>query len=244
MPNELNNFKIIQLTDLHIRKILDKQWLEKVVEKTNLTNANLILLTGDYVDDYVENLSEEIQLLKSLKAYNKFAVLGNHEYFYNATQWRNFFDTNLQIPMLYNDYKIVEYKGKKIIISGITDYAAARFGLTLPDAENTLLNAQKQHNADFVIMLSHQPKNAQQNAEVIKNKTPFLQLSGHTHGGLTLYLQPIIALFNNGFVNGLYALNKEENKWLYVSAGTGLWGGFSFRLGTTSEITEIILVKN
>lgn len=244
LPNELNNFKIIQLTDLHIRKILDKQWLEKVVEKTNLTNANLILLTGDYVDDYVENLSEEMQLLKSLKAYNKFAVLGNHEYFYNATQWRNFFDTNLQIPMLYNDYKLVEYKGKKIIISGITDYAAARFGLTLPDAENTLLNAQKQHNADFVIMLSHQPKNAQQNAEVIKNKTPFLQLSGHTHGGLTLYLQPIIALFNNGFVNGLYALNKEENKWLYVSAGTGLWGGFSFRLGTTSEITEIILVKN
>ena len=65
-----------------------------------------------------------------------------------------------------------------------------------------------------------------------------LQLSGHTHGGQLFFLKWLISTFNGGLVNGLHEVDGMK---LYVSPGTGLWAGFSCRLGVPSEITHIIL---
>ena len=63
-----------------------------------------------------------------------------------------------------------------------------------------------------------------------------LQLSGHTHGGMTPPISWITRLFNGGYVHGLY---QKENSTLYVSDGTGLWTGMPARLGSHNEITVI-----
>lgn len=65
-----------------------------------------------------------------------------------------------------------------------------------------------------------------------------LQLSGYTHDGHTFFLKPLIALFNSGNIAGLYKLGAMK---FHVSSGTGLWPGFSYRIGIPAEITRIVL---
>lgn len=65
-----------------------------------------------------------------------------------------------------------------------------------------------------------------------------LQLSGHTHGGMVLGLDRLVARANNGFVSGRYGIGGMT---LYVNNGTALWPGFALRLGVPSELTRITL---
>lgn len=229
LPKELDGFSIAQLSDLHIGPLLKKGWLEDVVKLTNAEEPDLILLTGDYVDGHVDQLAEEVAPLADLKSrFGVFGVTGNHEYYWNVTEWEDALK-NLGITLLNNEHKTIEVNGTSLVVAGIPDLAATRFGFEGPDLEKTLKDAP-----DAIrILLSHQPKNA---PDYLTQAD--LQLSGHTHGGLMFFLQPLVAHFNNGFVNGLY---PQNGKTLYVSPGTGLWNGFSNRLGVPAEITRLVL---
>ena len=83
------------------------------------------------------------------------------------------------------------------------------------------------------ILLTHQPKTASGSSERVD-----LQLSGHTHGGHIFFMYPILAYFNDGMVSGAY---QRSDKLVYVNRGTGLWNGFSIRIGVPSEIPDITL---
>ena len=85
-----------------------------------------------------------------------------------------------------------------------------------------------------MILLDHQPKSALRNAQA----GVALQLSGHTHGGMVVGLDRLVAKFNSGFVSGFY---NVEGMQLYVNNGTALWNGFPFRIGVPSELTVITL---
>jgi predicted MPP superfamily phosphohydrolase len=84
------------------------------------------------------------------------------------------------------------------------------------------------------VLLDHQPRNAAQAAA----RGVALQLSGHTHGGMILGLDRLVARANNGFVSGRYTVDGMT---LYVNNGTALWPGFALRLGRPSELTRITL---
>ena len=85
-----------------------------------------------------------------------------------------------------------------------------------------------------VILLDHVPGKARAAAE----RGVALQLSGHTHGGMIVGLDRVVARANGGFVSGLYAVGGMA---LYVNNGTGIWPGFALRLGKPSELTRITL---
>ena len=85
-----------------------------------------------------------------------------------------------------------------------------------------------------VLLLAHQPRQAARNAAAGVD----LQLSGHTHGGLIVLFDRLVALFNDGLVSGWYEVDGMP---LYVSPGTALWNGFPIRLGVPAEITRLIL---
>jgi predicted MPP superfamily phosphohydrolase len=85
-----------------------------------------------------------------------------------------------------------------------------------------------------ILLLDHQPRNAAQAA----SRGVALQLSGHTHGGMILGLDRLVARANNGFVSGRYTVGGMT---LYVNNGTALWPGFALRLGRPSELTRITL---
>lgn len=228
LPAELEGFCLVQLSDIHIGPLLKGGWLSDVVEKVNKINADVIVLTGDYIDGLPAELSHEVQPLAQLKAkHGVFGVNGNHEYYYNAQGWLPVF-RSLGVDMLNNEHRVLP---GGLVIGGVTDRNASRFGHSAPNVEATFTHAPEGPR----ILLSHQP----QFGESIPAKGIDLQLSGHTHGGLIFFLKPLIAHFNKGFVHGLYETGLGGK--LYVSPGTGLWSGFSCRIGVPSEITRIVL---
>ena len=85
-----------------------------------------------------------------------------------------------------------------------------------------------------ILLLDHQPREARRAAA----RGVALQLSGHTHGGMIVGLDRLVAPANNGFVSGRYTVGDMT---LYVSNGTALWPGFAIRLGRPSELTRIVL---
>ena len=113
----------------------------------------------------------------------------------------------------------------------VTDTAALNWGLEGPDPEKALSGLSKDITK---LMLSHRPSLAPESAKAGAS----LQLSGHTHGGLILPVTPLIAAFNGGYVSGPYTVDGMP---LYVSSGSGLWGGIPLRLFVPSEITLITL---
>ena len=118
-----------------------------------------------------------------------------------------------------------------LAIAGVTDTAALNWGLEGPDPEKALSGLSKDITK---LMLSHRPSLAPESAKAGAS----LQLSGHTHGGLILPVTPLIAAFNGGYVSGPYTVDGMP---LYVSSGSGLWGGIPLRLFVPSEITLITL---
>jgi uncharacterized protein len=130
--------------------------------------------------------------------------------------------------MLHNEHRTLSVgNGTNLVIAGIPDPTERRFGGPGPDIRTALEGAP-----DTVrVLLAHKPNGESSNIRAD------IQLSGHTHGGLLFFLKWLLASFNGGLVEGLY--NKDTMK-LYVSPGTGLWAGFSCRLGVPSEITQII----
>lgn len=230
LPKSYENFKIVQLTDIHIGPILKGNYLEGIVNKTNSLNPDLVLLTGDLVDGSVDEYAKEFFALKLLHAkYGTYGVTGNHEYYSGAKDWIKFFNQN-GLKILENSHvEIINSNFDKIVVAGVNDIAASRMGLIGPDVHAALDGVDP---LDKVILLAHNPSIMSQ-----KFKAD-LVLTGHTHGGVMIFLQEFISLFNEGFVSGLYELT---DKTLYVSNGTGIWSGFSGRVLVDPEITLITL---
>lgn len=135
------------------------------------------------------------------------AVTGNHEYYYQVEEWLPVF-AELGLDMLHNEHRVLDVNGAPLVIAGVPDSAETRFGGPGPDLNLALAGAP----AATSILLQHQPRGASANRAVD------VQLSGHTHGGLLFFLQPIIAAFNEGMVNGLYDAARPK---VYVHPGTG-----------------------
>lgn len=229
IPAALDGFSIIQITDIHIGPFLKGDWMLRVVEKTNALYLDLVVLTGDLIDGNPDLLKDDIAPLGELRArYGVFGVTGNHEYYFHVNDWLPVFE-QLGVRMLHNEHETLSVDGgAHLVIAGIPDRTETRFGGPGPDAKKALKGAPD----SLRVLLAHRPDDAS------GSHGADIQLSGHTHGGLLFFLKWLLASFNGGLVQGLYDVNGMT---LYVSPGTGLWAGFSCRLGVPSEITRIVL---
>jgi len=231
LPAELDGLQLVQLTDLHASRLLQRPWMEAVVARTNALQPDLLVITGDLVDGTVAARTADVEPLRELRArLGVYAIAGNHEYYAEYQRWLEHF-AQLGLPMLLNGHVTIADRGASLVLAGITDPAAARFGQPLPDIDATLAGVPEDA---AVILLSHRPLAAAGNALAGVD----LQLSGHTHGGQVLGMHWVTQAFNEGYVSGEYAVGDMR---LYVSNGTGLWNGFPLRLGKPSEITRITL---
>ncbi len=227
LPPELEGFSIVQLSDLHIGPVQKKAWLSEVVRKTNAARPDVVVITGDMIDGLPGALHDDMAPLADLRARcGVFGVTGNHEYYYDAAGWLREF-RNLGITMLNSEHRVLS---GGLVLGGVPDVSSGRFGFNGADVQKTFEGAPNGPR----VLLSHKP-----NGNGIPAPGVALQLSGHTHGGLMFFLAPVIGAYNAGYVNGLY--RTPQGGLLYVSPGTGLWNGFSCRLGVPSEITRIVL---
>lgn len=231
LPSQFDGYKVLQLTDLHISRLYDERWTKAVVSASNTLGVDLIVVTGDLIDGSIADRTQDIDSLRDLRAADGVYVIpGNHEYFFDNEAWIQHFASLGMMP-LANSHILIERSGARVVLAGVTDVTAPETGFPPPDLPLALAGAPKD---TAVILLDHQPRNARDAAR----QGVALQLSGHTHGGMILGLDRLIAMANGGFVSGLYSVGNMQ---LYVNNGTALWPGFALRLGRPSELTRITL---
>lgn len=231
LPEEFDGYRIVQLTDLHLSRLFPARWAEQVVARANEQQADLVVITGDILDGSLEARKRDVEPLRALQARDGVLVIpGNHEYYFGYEGWMRQYQA-LGMTRLSNSHVRLSRGPSSLVLAGITDSASSRFDLPRPDVRAAVRGAPP---GAPIILLAHQPKGAPEAARAGVS----LQLSGHTHGGMILGMHRLVARFNNGFVSGLYNVDKMQ---LYVNNGTALWNGFALRIGVPSELTVITL---
>jgi predicted MPP superfamily phosphohydrolase len=251
LPNEFDGFKIIQLSDMHVGSFVDATALEEAFEIVMKQNADLILFTGDLVNNTADETEGFLPVLQKLKApYGVYSVLGNHDYG-DYIEWNSAgakadnFERLKRVHaeagwrLLLNENLPVQKNGQEIGLLGVENWGGNLHFKKYGNMEKAYQGSEKY---PFKILLSHDPSHW--NKEVSMKYTDVdLTLSGHTHGmqfGIEipgLKWSPVKYLYPQWA--GLY---KRENQSLYVNRGIGFIG-YPGRLGIWPEITLIELKK-
>lgn len=227
LPAEFDGYRILQLTDLHLSRLFPARWAEALVSSSNALDVDLITITGDFIDGTVEKRREDVAPLAMLSARDGvLGIPGNHEYFFGYDDWMRH-DRSLGVRILENQHVVLKRGEASLVVAGVTDLAAARSSFSAPNLEAAIRGAP---TGAPIVLLDHQPRMAERAAKA----GTALQLSGHTHGGMVVGLDRLVARSNNGFVSGHYQVGTMQ---LYVNNGTALWPGFALRLGRPSELT-------
>jgi uncharacterized protein len=231
LPAAFDGYTLIQLTDLHISRLFPARWTRAVVEATNRLDADLIVVTGDVIDGGVPSRRADVAPLRGLHARDGvYLSPGNHEYLSGYDAWMAELAA-LGMRVLANAHAVIARGSDALVVAGVTDPSARGAGRPLPDLAGALDGCPP---GAPIVLLEHEPGRARQSAR----RGVALQLSGHTHGGMILGLDRLVARGNGGFVSGRYAVGGMT---LYVNNGTGIWPGFALRLGKPSELTRITL---
>jgi hypothetical protein len=221
MPGLEKPLKIVQLSDIHVGTIHNSGFLTRIVEKTNVLDPDLVLITGDLFDGIGPVNSHTVQPLANIKAKTYF-VIGNHERYDDMEKIQSIVMA-AGVEILRN--RIVDFRGVQIV--GVD--AAIRDG----EKGNPVVGTLPIDRAKPSILMFHVPVGMEDAVKAGIN----LQLSGHTHNG-QLFPFTLFAKMLYPQVQGLYRFNGMR---LYVSPGTGTWGP-PMRLGSSNEITLINLV--
>ena len=231
-PKALDDFTVVQISDLHVAPLLSLAYVENVVALANAAQPALICITGDLVDGSVRRLRHAIAPLKNLQAkYGTFFVTGNHEYYAGVDAWLREI-SSLGIRVLRNERVTLggatSEPDASFDLAGIDDWTARRFGNGHGSDLGKALAGRDARRE--LILLAHQPKAVYQAAE----QGVGLMLSGHTHGGQIWPFGYIVRLVQP-YLKGL---NRHGPTQVYVSRGTGYWGP-PMRLGAPPEITVL-----
>jgi predicted MPP superfamily phosphohydrolase len=237
LPAEFEGFRIAQLTDLHIGPHLPRRRLERIADEIARLAPDMIAVTGDIVDDRVEDLEIYRSVFGAMRAPSGvFLIPGNHDVY---AGWRRVEERlrrgDLGV-LLVNESREIRRNGTAISVVGTGDPAGRGFpgAGVAPDIEQTLRDVP---SGRFVIALAHNPALFSALAE----KGVALTLSGHTHWGQ-------VALPNAGwsmasmFLEDAMGVITRGRSLLYISPGTGYWG-IPFRIGATGEITHVTLKR-
>ena len=190
LPASFKGFKIIHISDIHSGSLKDQEAVMKGIAMIQKQNADLILFTGDLVNDRATEMKDWMGVFGQMKApYGVYSTLGNHDYG-DYVRWdtpeakkQNLQDLkkvhlDLGWRLLMNENVLIKKNDDSIRLVGIENWGAkARF----PKYGKMELAMQGVDAKEVVVLLSHDPSHWE--AEVIPNYTNVqLMLSGHTHG--------------------------------------------------------------
>jgi uncharacterized protein len=233
LPPELEGFRIAQMTDIHVGPTIRGEYLKRCVDVCNALGADIIAVTGDLIDGYVERLRPDMVALGELSAPDGvYFVTGNHEYYWDGLAWCAEV-TRLGLRVLTNEHVVIERGGAKLLLAGVPDISA---GQMVPEHRSDPAAARAgAPTCDVSVLLAHQPRSI-----TAADAAGYdLQISGHTHGGQYFPMNLLVYLAQP-YVKGL--ARHAERMWIYVSRGTGYWGPPT-RVGSPSEITLLRLVR-
>ena len=226
-----NNYRILNLTDIHLGQWINPEYLDELVDYVNTLNIDLITLTGDYfsyvIDEYLDSLENSFKKLKAPDG--KFGILGNHDHWMSASKIREIFKAS-DIVDLSNDVYTFEKDGEFLNLAGVDSCTVCADNL------NEVLVKLKENTPS--ILLAHEPDFAKESSQT--NKID-LQISGHSHGGQLIIPKfettPFRGPNSTKYPVGLY---KVGNMVQYTSKGLGT-NSFRIRINCKPEITIITL---
>lgn len=221
--------KIVQFTDTHIGDYFSLEQLEKVANKINEQNADIVVFTGDLFDIAREHSATEdvVSILGKIKApLGKLAIFGNRDYGGGGSHIYAQLMEDAGFKVLVNESITMTTNSKTLSIYGADDYI---FGYS--DVHSLMSNINESH---VNILLTHEP-------DAVLEYTDYpidLALSGHSHGGqirLPFYGEVIKTNYCDSFSKGLYSLENARKTQVFVSSGIGNTK-VPFRLGNIPEI--------
>jgi predicted MPP superfamily phosphohydrolase len=246
LPAAFDGLKVVQISDMHLGSYGgDLSIVQNGVELINAESPDLIVFTGDLVNDYAEEAEPFIEVLRGLNArLGKFSILGNHDYS-DYPKWESTtakaanlerlkaIHAEMGFRLLLDEHEVIEQDGDRIGLLGVQNWGHRfqQYG----DLARTLQGTEA---LPFRILLSHDPTHW---SYQVMGTGVDLTLSGHTHGA-----QLGVKLGNSTYSPaqwvykhwaGLYAEGEQQ---LYVNRGFGFIG-FPGRVGMPPEITVLEL---
>jgi len=251
LPDAFDGYQITQISDVHSGSFDDEKKVAYGIDLVNQQNSDLLLFTGDLVNDKTSEMEPWKEIFSRLEAKDgKFSVLGNHDYG-DYTQWeseaakaQNLEDLKtmqkeMGFDLLLDTHRFIEKDGHRIALVGVENWGRGRFKKA-GDLERAKQGVSKE---DFKILMSHDPSHWED--VVIQDDYHFhLTLSGHTHGmqfGVEIpgWIKWSPVKWRYKYWAGVY---KELGQYINVNRGFGFIG-YPGRFGIWPEITVITLKK-
>ena len=251
LPDAFDGYQITQISDIHSGSLDDPEKIKYGIDLINQQESDIILFTGDIVNNKADEMVPWIETFKKLTAKDgKYSILGNHDYG-DYVNWKSeelktqnmikLKDVHKQIDfdLILNDNRNLEKNGEKIALIGVENWGAGRFK-KVGDLNKATANVD---DKAFKILMSHDPTHWEK--EVKDSKTHYhLTLSGHTHGmqfGIEIpgWIKWSPVKWRYKYWAGIY---KEAGQYLNVNRGFGFLA-YPGRVGIWPEITVITLKK-
>jgi predicted MPP superfamily phosphohydrolase len=248
LPDAFDGLRIVQISDIHLGSYGgDTAIVQQGIDLINAEKPDLILFTGDLVNDYADETTPFIDVIKGLKArYGKYSILGNHDYG-DYPKWssaqakaENLVNVKkahalMDFKLLLDEHDMIEIDGQQIGLLGVQNWGVRfqRYG----DLQKTASGTEA---LPFRILMSHDPTHWE--AQVWGTGID-LTLSGHTHGA-----QLGVRLGNTTYSPAQWVYKQwaghyvEGDQQLYINRGFG-YIGFPGRVGMPPEITVLELQK-
>lgn len=245
LPPYFDGYRLVQITDFHLGSFPPgNDFVQKVVDATNNEEPDMILFTGDLVNNQASEVEPYLDTLRQLHASDGiYSIWGNHDYCEYGNNHsigalkRNRrmlygYQESLGWHQLMNEHHVVSHGMASIAVIGVENPGQPPF-----TNRSNLKKAMKGLKPDlFKILLSHDPHHWRR--EVVGKKIQ-LTLAGHTHAGQLKIGKWTPARMAFKEWGGAYRIGEQM---LYVSSGIG--GSFPFRLGAWPELTVITLKRD
>lgn len=250
LPAAFDGFTITQISDIHSGSFRNKEKITYGVNMINEQQSDVILFTGDIVNNKAEEMDDWIEMFSKLEAKSgKYSILGNHDYG-DYVDWetkeekaKNFQEVKdihpkIGFDLLCNEHRFIEKEGQKIALVGVENW-----GKGFKKEGDLKKAAEGLSQEEFKILMTHDPSHWE--LQVKENDFNYhLTLSGHTHGlQMGIEIPGFFRWSPSQYVYKQWAgLYEEFGRYINVNRGFG-YHAFPGRVGIWPEITVIELKK-
>ncbi len=251
LPASFDGYRITQISDVHSGSFDDRKMVEYGVSLINKQKSDVILFTGDMVNNKTEEMKPWADLFSTLEAKDgKYSILGNHDYGdYIPWKTQELKRQNLQdlkdlqqkmgYDLLLNEHRYLTKGSDKLALIGVENWGRGGF-IKVGDLDKATSGLQ---DTDFKILMSHDPSHWE-DVVIPGEQHVHLTLSGHTHGmqfGIEIpgWIKWSPVKWRYKYWAGVY---QEKGQFINVNRGFGFLG-YPGRVGIWPEITVITLRK-
>lgn len=227
LPETFDGLRLAMVSDTHFDAFTSPATGRRLAGLLNSLEADVVVHCGDLADGSVAQRRAHVAPLAEVEAPTRMYIAGNHEYYSDATSWRQVMD-ELGWTVLTNSHRVLRRGEDALVIAGLDDPTGTTYPTGGPDVDAALAGAPDAP----VVLLAHQPHQVRE----VRDRCD-LVLSGHTHGG-QIWPFHLLVLTREPVLHGLSRHGERTQLW--VSRGAGFWGP-PFRVFAPSDVSLLTL---